>query len=131
LAALQMRWEGEALLVVQPVGRRLDDLESLVGQRVVGVLVRVDLHGHAAVGLLDGVGIGVPVEPEHLERVHVEVLRARPEEPVDVLRARHLLGLHLDQLVHLLEERSQVGVPLLLRGPGPPARASPCRPCLS
>ena len=48
--------EGESLPVVQPVGRRLDDLEGLVRQRVVWILVRVDLHRHAAVGLLDGVG---------------------------------------------------------------------------
>src|SRR6185312_5570324 len=60
---------GALLLVLQNVVGLVDVLEGLLGLLVPGIAVGVILHGHLAIGLLDLVGAGVPLDAEKLIKV--------------------------------------------------------------
>ena len=56
---------GAPLLITENLVRLLRLLEVLLGLRVVGIAIRVPLHRELAVGLLDGLVVGIPVDAEH------------------------------------------------------------------
>lgn len=101
--------EGRTLRILEALSRALDHVERLGRERVVRVLIRVRLQRELAVGLLDILVRRPVVHAEDLERVEVEILRARPEQPVDVLCTGERL-IWLLHLIHFLQKRGHLAV---------------------